>query len=120
VKKVNLNDIPEELIDTPVFTGRVTRQSPVTDTESNNHSIDYIHFHDGARNKFHTHSSDQVLIAVEGRGMFATEDQEVEMIEGDVIFSPAGEKHKHGAAEGENFTHISVTAAHTKLTQLED
>lgn len=38
---------------------------------------------------------------------------------GDVVWAPAGKEHWHGATPKSSFTHISVTKAHTKLTQVE-
>src|SRR5690349_12519734 len=111
MKVININDVPSEEINLPIFTGKVTRQSPVTDSESQDHSIDYIHFGKGVRNKFHTHSSDQVLIVTKGKGMVATENEQVDLKQGDIVFAPAGEKHWHGAAPGSEMTHISITAA---------
>lgn len=38
---------------------------------------------------------------------------------GDIIWTPAGEEHWHGAQHGENLTHVSVTHAKTRLMQTE-
>ena len=37
------------------------------------------------------------------------EAEEIEMEAGDTAFIPAGEKHWHGAADGHDFSHISLT-----------
>jgi quercetin dioxygenase-like cupin family protein len=50
-------------------------------------------FPPGARNKIHTHSREQVLFVTEGRGIVATENEEVEVTKGDIILIPAYEKH---------------------------
>jgi quercetin dioxygenase-like cupin family protein len=50
----------------------------------------------------------------------ATEKKEVTVGPGDVIFIPAGEKHWHGAAKGETFSHLYVMSPGTKTRQLED
>ena len=39
----------------------------------------------------------------------ANESEEVQMEAGDTAFIPAGEKHWHGAADGHDFSHISLT-----------
>ena len=119
MKIINIKDVPNEELDSPIFTGKIARQSPVKDTEGSDLSIDYIHFPKGVRNKFHTHSNGQVLIVTRGRGTVATEEGEFEITEGDIIYAPAGEKHWHGAQPGFEFTHISITKSGTKLTQLE-
>ncbi len=52
-------------------------------------------------------------------GLLETKDKLCKVKEGDVIWAPAGEIHRHGAAKGYTFTHISVTKGKTKLTQIE-
>ncbi|MEK7534236.1 MAG: cupin domain-containing protein [Patescibacteria group bacterium] len=119
MKIINIKDTKKQHLHKPLFTGEVIRQSPVTDNEGSDLSIDYVHFPKGVRNKFHKHSNDQMLIVLKGRGIVATEKQEFEVKEGDVIWTPAGEDHWHGAAEESEFSHISVTRSHTKITQIE-
>ena len=120
MKIINIKNVPREELDLPLFTGKIVRQSPVKDMKGSDLSVDYIHFAEGIHNKYHTHSNDQVLIVTAGRGIVATyEDGEKEIQEGDIVYAPAGEKHWHGAAPGFELTHISITKAGTKLTQLE-
>ena len=120
MKIVNIKNVfKKEFTDLPLFTGKIVRQSPLKDIESSDLSVDYINFAEGVRNKLHIHSNDQVLIVTKGQGIIATEEKEFKIKEGDIIWVPAGEKHWHGAAPGFEFTHISITKAHSKLTQLE-
>ncbi|OGK14459.1 hypothetical protein A3C98_04960 [Candidatus Roizmanbacteria bacterium RIFCSPHIGHO2_02_FULL_37_15] len=118
MKVINLKKVKKQKLGSPLFTGRVIRQSPVTDDEGSDLSIDYVHFPKGVHNKFHTHSNDQVLIVTKGEGMVATRNNKVKVQRGDIVWSPAGEEHWHGAVPGSSFTHISVTRAHTKLKQV--
>lgn len=119
MKIINIKDTKKQHLGEPLFTGNVTRQSPVTDNEGSDVSIDYVHFPKGVRNKLHTHSNDQVLIVIKGKGIVATKEKEFTVKEGDVIWTPAGESHWHGASRESSFSHISVTRAHTKITQIE-
>ena len=119
MKVINIKKVKKQKLFKPLFTGQVVRQSPVTDNESSQLSIDYVHFPRGVRNKFHKHSNDQVLIVVKGIGTVVTKKQKVKVKVGDVVWVPAGEEHWHGATSESDFTHISVTRAHTKLTQTE-
>ena len=120
MKIVNIkNVLKKEFTDLPLFTGKIVRQSPLKDIESSDLSVDYINFAKGVKNKLHMHSNDQVLIVTKGRGIIATEEKEFKIKEGDIIWVPAGEKHWHGAVPGVEFTHISITKTHSKLTQLE-
>lgn len=117
MKIINIKDTKKQHLGPPLFTGRVTRQSPVTDNEGSDLSIDYVHFPKGVHNKFHKHSNDQVLIVIRGEGFVATKNKKVKVKKGDVVWARANEEHWHGAASNSNFSHISVTKAHTKLTQ---
>lgn len=119
MKVIHVDDAKKQYLEEPLFTGKVTRQSPVTDDEGADLSIDYVHFPKGIRNKFHKHANDQVLIVVKGHGFVATKRKTVRVKKGDVIWTKAGEVHWHGAASDSSFTHISVTKAHTRLTQIE-
>ena len=65
-------------------------------------------------------SGEQVLIVTKGKGIVATEKEQVAVGPGDVIFIPAGEKHWHGAADGMTFSHLFAMSPGGKTTQLED
>lgn len=119
MKIINIKQVEKQHLGTPLFTGKVVRQSPVTDDEGSDLSIDYVQFPNGVRNKLHKHANDQVLIVTKGQGIVATEKEKFTVKEGDIVWTRAGEAHWHGAASDSKFTHISVTKAHTKLTQLE-
>ncbi|MBS20790.1 MAG: hypothetical protein CL739_01670 [Chloroflexi bacterium] len=101
---------PEEAGDAPLFYGgRVTRQPLVGKTDQEDYNFGIVSFYDGSKNHFHTHTSDQILFATKGVGIVANESEEVQMEAGDTAFIPAGEKHWHGAADGHDFSHISLT-----------
>lgn len=119
MKVVKVKKVKKQRLGAPLFTGNVVRQSPVTDDEGSDLSIDYVHFPKGVHNKFHKHANDQVLIVTEGTGFVETKNKRVTLKKGDVVWTPAGEVHRHGASRGSKFTHISVTRAGTKLTQVE-
>jgi quercetin dioxygenase-like cupin family protein len=116
-----LSELPERAVNSTsqLFTGPATSQRVLSSNEAQ-YNVAFIHFAEGVRNKFHTHSSDQLLIVTEGRGMVATESEEIDLRPGDIAHIPAGEKHRHGAVPGSTMTHISITAAGSKLEQLED
>jgi quercetin dioxygenase-like cupin family protein len=65
-------------------------------------------FRDGARNRLHTHTTDQILIVTAGEGIVATEHEERTVRAGDVAYIPAGERHWHGAKPGMDMTHFAV------------
>jgi quercetin dioxygenase-like cupin family protein len=121
MKVTRPSEVPEREVDfnRALFTGPARSQAMVDGKEAQ-FSVAYIHFPDGVRNKFHTHSNDQVLIVTEGRGMVATGDREEALAVGDVAFIPAGEKHRHGAVPGSTMTHVSILPANTKTEQIEE
>lgn len=107
------------VVDNPLFTGAVTRQTMLTNETSKSFNMGIVHFAKGARNKFHAHTNDQMLIVTAGTGIVATEQEEKTVSVGDTILIPAGEKHWHGATENSEFSHISITAVGGKTTVLE-
>ncbi len=118
MKISKISEVPKEPFVTPLFTGPdVTRQSLVPDGKELRVSV--VNFGKGVRNKFHTHDGEQVLIIIAGKGMVATEKEEKAVTVGDVVLFAAGEKHWHGATQDSEFSHIVVTKAGSKTTQVE-
>ena len=121
MKVIKISQVAKEPTAVPsLFTGTVSTQSIVGTELSKNFSISHINFGRGVRNKFHKHSTEQILIVTEGKGIVATEKEEIAVSVGDIIYVPAGEKHWHGAAKGATFSHLYVTPPDSKMTQLED
>lgn len=122
MRVVRTAEVSEEAVNNnPLFTGgTVTRQSVVPAEEANDFNCGIVNFGRGARNKFHSHSSDQVLVITSGIGIVATENEEREVSVGDIVYVLAGEKHWHGARDQSYMAHITITAKDSKTTQLED
>ena len=99
--------------------GRVSAQELVTKETGNYCRVAQIHFAKGARNKFHTHSTYQLLIVTAGKGIVATENEQVVVGVGDIILFPAGENHWHGAAKDSEFSHIMIVPLGSEMTQTE-
>ena len=78
-----------------------------------------VHFTDGARNKMHAHTTDQLLVITEGEGIVATRGERHEVRPGDVAFIPAGEDHWHGAKPGKDMTHLAINGA-TSRTDIKE
>ena len=95
--------------DAPIFFGgKVTSQAIVGGDDSKDFSFGIVSFVAGARNKFHTHTSDQILFVTKGKGIVASESEEIEISEGDTAFIPAGEKHWHGSTPASDFSHVAL------------
>ena len=68
-----------------------------------------VNFSAGARTKFHVHTNPQILIVTKGTGKVATENDEITVTPGTVIYFPPDENHWHGATDDSEFSHISIT-----------
>lgn len=67
-------------------------------------------FEPGARTNWHTHPQGQVLYVVSGTGRVGTREGELITVgPGDVVHSPAGEVHWHGAGPDSYMMHLSLT-----------
>ena len=93
-----------------IFVGLAETQSPF-DAEPRDLRLTEVTFKAGARNRLHSHTTDQILIVTAGLGIVATESEEREIAAGDVAFIPAGERHWHGARPGHDLTHWAITGA---------
>jgi len=92
-----------------LFIGAVEREAVVTEGDSAEVRLNVVTFKDGAVNKPHRHTFDQVLMITEGEGIVQTEGQPEQRVSvGDVIFIPAGERHWHGAAPGRTMSHLTI------------
>ena len=99
----------QDATDSPIFEGgRVGRRPLVGGDVSSSFNFFIVEFAAGAKNKLHTHTSDQILYVTKGRGLVGTETESHEVEEGDTAFIPAGEKHWHGATDDSDFAHIAL------------
>jgi quercetin dioxygenase-like cupin family protein len=119
MKVVTLNDLPREAAVSPLFIGQVFRQLIVDPAESKSFNFSVVNFSAGSRNKFHQHTSDQILIVTEGTGVVATDKEQRTVKAGDVILIPAGENHWHGAPGSTPMSHITIQSKDSKTQQNE-
>ena len=120
MKVINIAKVEKTPRVAPLFTGTVSMQSFVDTDLSDKFRIQQVNFGKGVRNKFHKHTIEQILIVTEGKGIVATENKEITVTPGDIIFIPAGEKHWHGATKDSTFSHLYVMSPKSETTQLED
>jgi quercetin dioxygenase-like cupin family protein len=120
MKVIKVSQVPAETAGGRLFTGPVTRQPLIQGEQSKQFVMSQINFAKGVRNKFHSHTSDQVLIVTAGKGICATEKEQITVFPGDVILFSAGEKHWHGATPDSAFSHIFVTGPDSQTTQFEE
>jgi quercetin dioxygenase-like cupin family protein len=69
-----------------------------------------VTFEPGARSAWHTHPAGQVLIITSGTGWVQEEGgAKREIKPGDVVWTPPGVKHWHGATATTSMSHIAIT-----------
>jgi len=119
MKVVSSKDLPRVPASGALFTGQVFRQVIVDPAESQSFNFSIVNFSAGSRNKFHQHTSDQILIITEGTGVVATDAEERTVSEGDIILISAGENHWHGAPGSTPMSHITVQTKDSKTQQNE-
>lgn len=92
------------------FTGIVTVTPLFAPSEHSNAGGGLVEFTPGARSHWHTHPAGQTLIVTAGAGWVQEEGGEKIAIKpGDVISTPPGVKHWHGAAADSSVSHIAIT-----------
>jgi quercetin dioxygenase-like cupin family protein len=107
VRVIRVTKAGRERSDNPIFVGEVDYQTAVGE-ESRDLRLSEVHFKDGAVNKPHVHTTDQILVITEGEGIVATDAERHEVSAGDVALIPANTKHWHGARRGRDMTHWSI------------
>jgi quercetin dioxygenase-like cupin family protein len=67
-------------------------------------------FKPGARTFWHTHERGQIFFVASGKGMIATRDGGAQIVRaGDVVWTPPGEEHWHGAAPDAFVTYTAIS-----------
>jgi quercetin dioxygenase-like cupin family protein len=95
---------PEE-----TFTG-IVWMGPMSRAPERTVAVLGVLFEPGARTFWHSHPDGQVLYVASGFGKVGNEDETVEISAGDVIYTPAGERHWHGAGPASYMMHLSITS----------
>jgi len=111
MKIINVNEVLAKEVSTDplFFGGKVTTQFVLEeDNESEKLQIVLVKFSAGARNKLHTHSTEQILVVTQGTGIIATKDQEHIVTPGMIAIISPGEEHWHGATKDSSFAHLSI------------
>lgn len=92
------------------FTGSVTVDPYYAPNEHISNSGGLVTFEPCARSAWHTHPAGQTLIVTQGTGWVQEEGgRKREIKPGDVVWTPPGVKHWHGATARNGMSHIAVT-----------
>ncbi len=93
-----------------LFTGDVWIDPIASGEEGSDLSVAAVHFTPGSRTAWHTHRGGQTLYVTDGEGLVQARNEDVVTLRpGDVVFTPTGEWHWHGATPDKTMTHLSIT-----------
>lgn len=91
------------------FTGSVKVTALVAGESPSKIQSASVMFNAGARSAWHTHPRGQLLVVTDGEGLIQEAGKPVRKIkQGDVIWTPPGVKHWHGASTETSLTHIAT------------
>jgi quercetin dioxygenase-like cupin family protein len=94
------------------FTGDVWIDAIVRGEEPSRVRVSAVRFTPAARTAWHAHAVGQTLYVTEGRGLVQARGGAVEALRaGDLVATPPGEWHWHGAAPDHFMSHLSITEA---------
>jgi len=120
LKLLRPSEIEAEVQHQRLFIGESSMQPLINKGMSKNFWSCLRHWTPNSRAKFHIHSSDQILIVTGGRGIVATDREQIAVSADDIILIPAEEKHWHGATKDSIFTYIQIQEQDSETTQLEE
>jgi quercetin dioxygenase-like cupin family protein len=91
------------------FTGKAVIHSRFEAPDPSRIAVSIVSFSPGARTAWHTHPAGQTLAVISGCGWVQLEGGERQQIRpGDVIWTPPGVKHWHGAGTGGPMSHAAI------------
>lgn len=77
-------------------------------------TVSNVFFAPGARTYWHSHERGQVLSVVSGTGLVCRDGDLIHVLHaGDIIWSPPGERHWHGAAAATSMLHGAISLGTT-------
>ena len=96
MKIINVNQIePSDVSADPLFFGGKVTTQPLLEEDHKGTKVQVImvNFAPGARNKLHTHVTEQILIVTRGRGIVATKNEEHIVTPGMIVYVATNEEH---------------------------
>ena len=110
MKVVAVENEPSTAAPEEYFTGKAQVTRLVQGEEPSNLTCGYVLFEAGARSNWHTHPKGQLLIVKEGVGLVQEWGKPLRQIKaGDVVWTPPGVKHWHGASPKSQMGHTAIT-----------
>ncbi len=92
------------------FSGNVRLSMLVENDTTYNAQIGNVTFEPGARTRWHYHPGGQILLVIEGKGLYQEKGKPIQIIKkGDVIKCPPNTVHWHGATPTDAMVHIAIS-----------
>lgn len=92
------------------FTGNAFLTPLLARDRNNDFGMGCVTFEPNARTNWHTHPKGQVLVVIEGSGLYQEKNKPVRVIKkGDVVNIPENITHWHGASSKSKMVHIAIT-----------
>jgi quercetin dioxygenase-like cupin family protein len=109
------NDDSYQLPDKEKMDGNGRIEKPFNKPGGRTRRAQFVMFSDGGFTKWHYHTGEQILFAVEGKGFVELEGKPKILLQaGENAYIPENVRHRHGAIENEQrFIHLAVTAGET-------
>jgi len=101
---------------TGTFTGEAWRDMLLSPTDGV--AVSNVFFTPRARTFWHSHVGGQLITVVAGEGFVADETKTALVRAGDMVWTPPGVRHWHGASPGHYFLHTAVTIGATDWDEL--
>ena len=110
MKVLTVKDQPSAPAPSEYFIGKVRVTRMIQGEEPSNLTCGHVEFEAGARSNWHTHPKGQLLIVSEGSGLIQEWGKPVRKIQkGDVVWTPPGVKHWHGAGPKTSMAHSAIS-----------
>jgi quercetin dioxygenase-like cupin family protein len=92
------------------FTGNVWLNNLVKADSTNQNAVGSVTFEAGARTKWHSHPSGQIILAIDGTGYYQEKGSPKMIVrKGEVVKCPADIAHWHGASKDSKFIQVAIT-----------
>ncbi|MBE8724566.1 (R)-mandelonitrile lyase [Flavobacterium hungaricum] len=92
------------------FIGNAFLKPLIARDKNNEFSAGSVTFEPGARTNWHTHPKGQVLLVIEGKGLYQERGKPAQIIQkGDVVNIPESVEHWHGASSETKMVHVAIT-----------
>jgi quercetin dioxygenase-like cupin family protein len=97
---------PSVRTDGPPYTGEIWRDLLYQDDA---HAVGTNYFAPRARTHWHSHPGGQLLLIEHGEGLVGDADGAVRVVAGDMVWTPSGVRHWHGATDTHSLMHTAIT-----------